>query len=365
MGKEENKIYLVALISAPSINTKSCAKLCHWFGSPRAAWEANDKELKPVFEGKAEAMEQFIHYRKTITPEKLWAKIKKEDVWITSIDDETYPIPLKTIQDPPLVLYGRGNCLSYEKAVAIVGSRKATYYGKHVAETLARGLSDEGFLIVSGMARGIDTAAHLGALKSYGITTAVLGCGLDIVYPPENRELMERIQKLGTVITEFPLGTRPESWNFPARNRIISGLCLGVIVVEATEKSGALITVDYALDQGRDVFAVPGPITSPNSAATNQLIKEGAKMVTSTQDILEEYKFPAQVAFKWGKEKPPMNLTPDEQKVFSALGSMPIHGDALVQSLALQASTVQSILLHLELKGLAKQLPGKYFVKSY
>ncbi|MEW6661229.1 MAG: DNA-processing protein DprA [Bacillota bacterium] len=365
MGKDENKLYLAALISVPLINSKNCARLLHWFGSPRAAWEAKETELKFFFEGKTEAVEQFIKYRKINTPEKLWARLEKENICVASVEDETYPNMLKTIQDPPPVLFWRGNYLSNEKAIAIVGSRKATHYGKHVAETLARGLSVEGFLIVSGMARGIDTSAHLGALATDGLTTAVLGCGLDIVYPPENRELMERIQKQGAVVSEFPLGTRPESKNFPARNRIISGLSLGVVVVEAAEKSGALITVDYALDQGRDVFAVPGPITSPNSAGTNQLIKQGAKLVSCVQDIVEEYGVPAQVAFKWGDENSLEGLTPDEQIVLEALGSTPVHGDFLVQSLAIQASVIQGILLHLELKGLIRQLPGKHFVKSY
>jgi DNA processing protein len=363
--KNEDNFYLAALISVPTMNSKICTKMVRFFASPQKAWEAPEKELKFVFEGNTDIVEQFIKYRNSHAPKELWERLVKEKIWIVSIGDEAYPDRLKKIPNPPVLLFGRGNFLNNEKAIAIIGSRKATHYGQHVAKTLAKGLSNEGFVIVSGMARGIDTFAHLGALEGDGLTTAVLGCGLDIVYPPENKELMKKIETQGTVVSEFPLKTKPEPWNFPARNRIISGLSLGVIVVEAAEKSGAFITVDFALEQGRDVFAIPGPITSPNSVGTNQLIKQGAKLINCIQDVLEEYRLPNQLAFNWREENSLEELSPDEQKVLQALGSIPVHGDILVQTLSLQASAIQSILLRLELKGLISQMPGKYFVKRY
>ena len=216
----------------------------------------------------------------------------KNSIDIISIEDKEYPELLKNIYSPPINLYIRGdkNILN-QPSIAVVGCRYATDYGLKNAQKFAFDLSKSGFNIVSGLARGIDSFAHIGAIKAKGITTAVLGNGLDFIYPKENVRLAQQILDCGgAIISEYPLGTKPDKNNFPARNRIISGMCNGVFVVEAKEKSGTLITLDFALEQGRDVFAIPGNIDSENSFGTNEIIKQGAKLVTCSQDIIEEYK---------------------------------------------------------------------------
>lgn len=217
--------------------------------------------------------------------------MEKNNIDIIFIHDKEYPYLLKNIYNPPLVLYIRGNKnILNNLSIGIVGCRNATNYGIKIAQNFAYDLSKKGFNIVSGLARGIDSASHIGALKAYEKTVAVLGNGLDTIYPRENTHLAEAILKYdGAIISEYPLGTKPEKQNFPARNRIISGLCNGIVVVEAQKESGSLITMDFALDQGRDVFAIPGNIDSLNSYGTNDLIKQGAKLVTSCEDIVEEY----------------------------------------------------------------------------
>ena len=218
--------------------------------------------------------------------------MKENNIDIISINDKEYPFSLKEIYSPPLNLYIRGNkIILNEKSIAIVGCRDASKYGINVAEKFAFNLSKKGFNIVSGLARGIDSFAHMGAIKANEKTIAVLGNGLDLIYPKENTEIAKKILNIGgAIISEFPLGTPPEKRNFPARNRIISGMSKGVLVVEAKEKSGTMITVDFALEQGRDVFAIPGNIDSINSVGTNEAIKQGAKLVTCWEEIVEEYK---------------------------------------------------------------------------
>jgi len=245
-----------------------------------------------------------------------------------------------------------------------VGTRRATVYGKLTARRLARDLAREGVTVVSGMARGIDTEAHRGALEAGGRTIAILGCGVDIVYPPENRGLMEEIIKKGAVISEFSLGEEPEAPHFPQRNRIISGLSKGVLVVEAPLKSGALITANFALDQGRDVFAVPGNINSPNSHGTNQLIKEGAKLVESMEDVLEELNFSELAQLKKEKIKAEnLSLSSEEKKIFNLLKEEPSHIDLLVKLSRFPASKVGELLMRLQIKSLVRELPGKLFCK--
>ena len=273
-----------------------------------------------------------------------------------------YPENLANIYDPPLVLYVRGKLKKEdERAVAIVGTRRATSYGKVAARKLARELAQAGITVVSGMARGIDTAAHEGALEAGGRTVAVLGCGVDIVYPPENSSLMQEIIRRGAVISEFPLGTRPLAYNFPRRNRIISGLSKGVVVVEAPLKSGAIITADYALEEGREVFAVPGPITSPYAKGTNRLIKEGAKIVEDISDILEELNL---TRLKGVKSRIDLQLSFKEKTVLENLSYEPLHIDELVHRTKLPVWQVGDILTRLQLKGMVRELPGKLFIRE-
>jgi len=290
--------------------------------------------------------------------------------------DEHYPAWLRTIPDPPPVLYCDGSLEPGDRqAVAIVGSRQATPYGLRVTDALARELSALGFTIVSGFARGIDAAAHRAALASGGRTVAVLGCGLDVDYPSGHASLRTEIAGSGAVLTEFAPGTAPFATNFPRRNRIISGLALGVVVVEAAEDSGSLITARLALEQGREVFAVPGPIDAPTSRGPHGLLKQGAKLVETVNDIVEELlpqletvRTPLSqdfVATGAGKRrsfapKPP-DLSPEEQVMLRVIGREPRHLDDLTEQSRLSAAEVARILLGLELKALVHQLPGQQY----
>ncbi|KKM11820.1 hypothetical protein SY88_06415 [Clostridiales bacterium PH28_bin88] len=361
----DQKAFWVGLHAVPQVGARTFMQLVEYFGSPEEVWRASEAQLHLVPGLKVQVIQSLVSFRAAKSIERLWDQVILRKISVITLKDPEYPLSLKRIYDPPPVMYVRGSLPLEEPAVAIVGSRRATPYGKQVAERLAGELAASGLCIVSGLARGIDSSAHKGALRVGGRTVAVLGCGMDVIYPPENRDLMEEIGNSGAVVTEFPLGTPPEAGNFPARNRLISGLTWGTIVVEAAAKSGALITVDFALEQGRDVFAVPGPITSPCSEGTNQLLKQGAKLVTSAQDVLEEYRmanlFGASTASaSQGTE----GLTPEEKRVLELLQSIPLHVDTVVREARFPAQQVHAALMYLEVKGLVRQLPGKYFVAA-
>jgi DNA processing protein len=282
-----------------------------------------------------------------------------------SLKDKEYPQNLRYIYDPPQTIYVKGSLLLEDNlAIAIVGSRQASYYGLKNAESLAFELAAKGITIVSGLARGIDSAAHQGALKAKGRTIAVLGSGLNKIYPPENKKLAEEIAQNGAVLSEFPLDTPPLKENFPRRNRIISGLSLGVVVVEAAQKSGALITASCALEQGREVFALPGKIDSFTSQGTNDLIKQGAKLIQSSQDIVDELE-PLRLLSGMPKETQKIpDLPEEESKVYQLLSSEPMHIDELLEKSALSQGKLLTALMKLEYKKLIKELPGKRFVKT-
>lgn len=291
----------------------------------------------------------------------------KKNINILPIPHEEYPEMLKYIADPPLVLYVYGS-IPKANAVAIVGSRKASGYGVETAFKIASELALSDIVIVSGMARGIDTAAHSGALDAGGKTVAVLGCGVDIVYPPENRNLMERIIKSGAVISEYPPGISPTTFNFPARNRIISGMSLGTLVVEAGLKSGSLITANFALEQGRDVFSIPGNICNYNSMGTNRLIKDGAKIVLDSDDILNELSF-GTVPFenkRRGKVKSKtIGLGEKGKKIIAALRIEDLYDEELSEKTKIHLIDLYEILLDLELRGIVKKsITGKYMYIS-
>ena len=253
--KENSLKYWLAWNKIPDIGPKRFYKLLEYFGSTDAAWKAKSGEISKILNLSPKISSRLFEQKNNIIPEREFDLIHKNKVNVLTIEDVLYPENLRTIHYPPPVLYFKGTILELDKnSISIVGSRKATYYGKMVAEKLGKDLALAGLTIISGMARGIDTAAHKGALSVNGRTIAVLGCGIDHIYPPENRRLAQEIQESGAVISEFPLSTLPERQNFPRRNRVISGLSLGTVVVEAAEKSGALITADFALEQGREVF---------------------------------------------------------------------------------------------------------------
>lgn len=279
---------LVSLNMVGEIGTIRLKRLLAYFGQPENILKAPQEKLTVVF-GIGEKIAQKIHALKKENLEKEFALVKKLGLKIITQDDQVYPENLKNIYDPPMLLYVKGELKPEDKlSMAIVGSRRASFYGLSCAEKFASDLAGKGITIVSGMARGIDSYAHKGALKAGGRTIAVIGSGFNNIYPPENKKLAEEIAKCGAVISEFPLDMLPKKENFPRRNRIISGLSLGVLVVEAARNSGALITADFALEQGREVFALPGKVDSNTSFGTNGLIKQGAKLVSGVDDILEE-----------------------------------------------------------------------------
>ena len=286
---------------------------------------------------------------------------------VTQTDAE-YPERLRQIHDPPPFLYARGSFVSQDDlAIAIVGARTASTYGRKMARELAHELAGCGVCVVSGLARGIDSEAHQAALEAGGRTIAVLGSGLDVVYPREHIALAERIAESGAVVSEFSFGSQPEAGNFPYRNRVISGISLGTVVVEATEKSGSLITAQCALDQNREVFAVPGPVTASRSRGPHRLIKDGAKLVESIDDILSEIAPALARTDRVEKNEtsaPVVLLEPDEERVFQLFPEEAVHVDTLITGSGLEPARVLEVLLGLELKGIVTQLPGMYFTAT-
>ncbi len=359
----EPLIYWLGLKTVPGVGNRLFLHLIQHFGEPEKVFSASTGELLRV-EGVNDRLASVIQGHKM--PKKVQedlALAQKNGVRIITFSDTDYPTLLRHIHDPPPVLYVCGKLHSDSLNIAIVGSRNATSYGRTITERLSGGLARRGFTVVSGMARGIDAAAHIGALSAGGKTIAVLGCGLDTVYPAENKSLFYRIAENGAVISEFSFLTPPEAHNFPVRNRIISGLALGTVIAEATHKSGSLITARLAAEQGREVFAVPGSITSFKSMGTHGLIKQGAKLVEHVDDIVEELNITRPIPSIAIKEGPTISLTPEEKKIIDELSPYPVHIDRLVRHLSLSAAQVSSLLLQLELKGLVIQSPGKLFAR--
>lgn len=343
------------------IGNRTLWKIKQEFGSFQACFEANGDRLSAST--LTPAIRAIIaETRKYADPLAALERLGGQDTNICCVEDHDYPDMLRSIYDPPYLFYYRGRLeILDEFCISVVGSRVASNYGRVQARRFGNELARQGMAVVSGMARGIDTEAHLGALEAEGKTVAVLGSGLDVVYPPENRKLYERIGALGLVISEFPLHTRPEPGNFPARNRTISGLSRGVLVVEAQIRSGALITADFALEQGREVFAIPGPVNSKNSAGTNQLIKQGACLVTCIDDILEDFGLLDRPAARQGELS--FELDPEESLFLENMGTEAVHFDVLTASTALSIGQLSTMLLKLELKGIIRAVPGNYYVK--
>jgi DNA processing protein len=361
---DNSRLYWFALQTVPNIGALRYTVLVKRFGSPQVALEASVAELKRIPDFGEKVVESIKTQVDWEEAEKQLATLNKSGAQMITILDDVYPEPLKRIYDPPPFLLIRGNLTAADQhAVAIVGSRVCTAYGKQIAEQLARGLVDAGMTVVSGLARGIDSGAHRSALKAGGRTIAVLGCGLDIIYPPENEELYDEISASGAVVSEFPFGLKPDKFNFPTRNRIISGLSKGVVVVEAGRMSGALLTVQHAIDQNREVFAVPGNINSPASAGTNELLKQGAIPVTSLADVLLALGYHPD--HKLEVKAQPLPELPDNQlAVYNSLSNQPQQIDALSQRLCKPVAEVLSSLFSLEMEGLVRQLPGKLFLRE-
>ena len=361
MGDE--KAYWLALSRVGGIGAVRFRTLLGAFGSIEAAWQATPEALRASSIGPA-AVAALVDGRRRIDPEQESARVVEAGYEALTWLDEGYPERLREIAQPPPVLYANGRIEARDRwAVAVVGTRKPTAYGISAARDLGRVLGANGVLVVSGMARGIDAVAHLAALEAGGRTVAVLGSGLDQVYPPEHRTLASRIRSSGAVVSDYPLGTKPDAANFPPRNRIISGLAAAVVVVEAGEGSGALITADFGAEQGREVFAVPGSIYSRSSRGCHRLIENGARPLIAFEDVLEALNMEAAVMADHEPERLPEDET--ERSVIRCLSAEPVHVDELHALSGLPVATLTATLAMLELKGFARQVGGMHYVRLH
>lgn len=365
MRSPEEAFWWLRLLSVPGVGPVRYRALLSRFGTPRAVLEAPVEGLRDVDQVDAGTAAAIAGHR-----DEAWANAQAEAMArcgarLLTIDQPDYPRLLKRTDDAPSLLFIIGDAdLNALPAVAVVGSRLATQYGKATAELLGRELAAAGFLVVSGMARGIDSAAHRGALSAGAATVAVLGCGADVVYPPENRKIRDQIASCGAVISEYPMGEGPLAGHFPNRNRLITGMSLGVVAVEARADSGVFSSVRWAADQGREVFAVPGPISSAASSGTNRLIKHGAKLVQGVNDIIEELGPQLARAGSGGVERQPPPVTEDEKPVMSLLSDQPVHVDSLARQAERGINDILRVLFDLEMRGLVRQLPGKMYVRA-
>jgi DNA processing protein len=351
----------------PGVGPLSFYGLLERFGSAAGTFSASEAELRSVPGVGPKIARSLLSFSAEESVRREEARADRLGIRILTEREAGYPDALAQIPSKPPVLYVKGDLREEDHlSVAIVGSRRSTDYGRGVAEQIAFDLAKCGLTVVSGMALGIDTAAHRGALKGNGRTMAVWGSGVDVPYPPQNRRLTEEIPRAGAILSEFPLGTSPVPGNFPRRNRIISGLSLGVVVVEADERSGALITAHFACDQGREVFAVPGSIHLRGSRGCHRLIRMGARLVEGVEDILEELKLqhlpPSGVIT--GRPQGEPNLEEEEDLLYQILSDCPLHIDELIQRSGLPAGKVASILMSLEIKGYCRQETGKRFLRA-
>jgi DNA processing protein len=353
----------IALNMVPHLGPVHLRRLLDFFGSPERVLAAGRNELQGV-EGLNQALiDSLVSWESVVNLQQELLHVQEFGATVLTLDDTEYPALLRQIHDPPTVLYVWGKLESRDHhAIGVVGSRRTTYYGLECAKKLSYQIAYSGLTVVSGLARGIDTAAHQGALAAKGRTVAILGTGLRHLYPAENRALAEKIASCGAVVTEFPMETTPDRQTFPMRNRIISGWGFGLLVIEAGVNSGALISASQAADQGRNLYAVPGPIDRPTSHGTNRLIQQGAKLVMSVDDILEDVQalFPKAPALSPSK---PLDLEGDLLRVYESIGSGETSIDEIIQRSGLGAGSTTAVLLQLEMRRLVKQLPGKYFVK--
>ena len=387
---------LIHLNLIPGIGNHTIRRLLAAFGSAEKSVAATSEELAQIDGLTPDVRQQLIDGRARAPLAQELELIEQHQCRIVTINDDTYPPLLKQIDDPPALLYIIGEFpLQNTLSIAIVGSRSPTEYGKTISQQLSHQLAERGMIVVSGFARGIDTCVHRGALKAGGCTIAVFGCGLSIIYPETNKALAAEIVKSGALVSEFPMTMPPRGKNFPRRNRVISGLTLGTLVVEASERSGSLITARHAAEQGREVFAVPGQIFSGVSRGTHSLINQGATLINSVDDLLDvlprdstqilgqelskptrqpalpkgpdrsiHSQITAEKSIPTPRPKTELNLTPDEGAVLAAMETDSVHIDEITRMTQLPIGKVSSLLVMLELKGIVQQLPGKQFVKK-
>jgi DNA processing protein len=372
--------YWLALKFTEGVGNIGIRNLLSAFGTAAAVFRAGPGDLKSVQGINDRAAKNILTFKDWQRVDRELDRAAKQKVSIITAKDALYPRYLLNIYDHPALLYVRGTLRQDDVNIAVVGSRRASTYGKYTTERLSRELAFQGITVISGLARGIDSAAHRGALMAKGRSIAVLGSGIDVIYPPENRELYERLSVQGALVSEFPFETPPNAPNFPARNRIISGMSLGVVVVEAGDRSGSLITARLALEQGREVFAVPGSIDASGSRGTHKLIRQGAKLIEGVHDILEEITPQIDEAGRkrLAKEGPrsahrekgesrevtERSLDEDHIKVLKMLSAKPLDADSLIAATGLRAQDIMKILLSLELAGYVEQRPGRGFVRK-
>ena len=371
MNSEEKKCW-VGFNVFTGIGPLRFKLLLDYFGTAKKAFGASERELTEVGLGEG-LVKRFIEFRKTFDFGGYFQKLERLGIEVLCADEEGYPKLLKEVQSFPPVLYAKsiksitgitslpaesagikgGTAIFEKKAIAVVGTRKVTGYGRQVTEMIVEGLVASGLVVVSGLARGVDEIAHKTTINNNGLTIAVLGCGLDLIYPPEHKDLAEKVvESGGAIVSEFPMGMAAVPGNFPARNRIISGLSLGVVVTEAAEDSGSLITASNAAEQGREVFAVPGPITSPLSRGTSELIKKGAKLVSGVEDILEE--LGVKEVSKVRDLRDMVDLTDGEKKIVDLLENENLHIDEMARRLEVDTGKLGGILSILEIKGIIR-----------
>src|SRR5689334_13683626 len=355
-----DKRYWIGFNLIKGIGAVRMQALIHHFGDLEDAWKAAPAELAQAGLG-LKVIERIVQARQNVDLEKLWKKIESQDIHILTWEDEAYPQRLKEIEQPPPVLYIRGDHLPDDLfAVAIVGTRRVTPYGRQITEELSAFLAASGITVVSGLARGVDALAHHTALKAGGRTIGILGSGVDKIYPPEHRQLAEQMMQHGAIISDYAPGTPPDASNFPPRNRIISGLSLAVVVIEAGETSGALITAEFAAEQGREIFAVPGSILAPQSKGTNKLIQKGALPLLSVNDLMQALNLT-----RMGEQKAARKVIPTDEteaRVLNTLGEEPVHVDEIRTRSELPIEKVSATLALMELKGMVRQVGGMNYV---
>jgi DNA processing protein len=357
---EDSNYFWVALSLVKGIGATRMRALLDYFGDAQTAWQAPPAELEKAGLP-AKLIETLCQVRNSDLPDKTWLAIQNRGIKILTWESAEYPLRLMEIEQPPPVLYLRGELSNEDQwAVGIVGTRRATAYGRQAAEDLAAGLAQNGITIVSGLARGVDAIAHQASLRAGGRTLAVLGCGVDQIYPPEHHRLAEQIISQGALLSDYPPGTAPEAANFPPRNRIISGLSLAIIVVEASEKSGALITAAFAAEQGRAVFALPGSIYAPQSKGTNRLIQEGAHLTLGVNDVLEILHLTRHDQQRAARTVLPADAV--EAQLYTLLGREPLHVDEICNHAGLPIEQVSATLAMMELKGLVRQVGGMHYI---
>lgn len=361
VDRADERKYWVGFAQTAYIGPNRLQRLLEHFGDLSVAWSASPRELAQVLDERS--IESVGRVRRQLDLDNEMERIARLGIEVMTLEDPAYPRLLREIPAPPPVIYVRGSLTPDDAlAVAIVGTRRSTSYGREVATRIATGLAEAGVTVVSGLARGIDGAAHQAAVKAGGRTIAVLGSGVDIIYPSEHRGLAESIIGSGALVSDYAPGRKPDAPNFPARNRIISGLSLGVIVIEAPNRSGALITVDFAADQGRDVFVVPGSVLSDNSAGCHRLLRDGARLITSADDVLDDLKIGVRREQEAVQQALP--LTDGERRLLNHISADPQHVDEILAAASLSAADGLGLITMLELKGMIRDAGARHFVRN-